>query len=166
MKTKSSNSTIFRFHEFFCCTFFDFIWTFIDFLTHCDIIKACKNFFRENLVWKKKHAFFSRNNRIEFTLKNITDLLRENIENYWWGPKHFIFDKITFYQIVYKKYDEYTKKNKILFWIWANLPQKEANRYSYEIHLESDRPPDPKYQMRHWKGTGKIWCAFSRKKYF
>ena len=104
---------------------------------------------------KKNLHFFSRNNRIEFTLKNIADLLNEDRE-YWWGPKHFIFDKVTFYQIVYKKYDEYTKENKILFWIWANLPQKEANRYSYEIHLESDRPPDPKYQMRHWKGTGKI----------
>lgn len=97
-------------------------------------------------------VYVNGNYRIEFTLKNIADLLNEDRE-YWWGPKHFIFDKVTFYQIVYKKYAEYTKENKILFWIWANLPQKEANRYSYEIHLESDRPPDPKYQMRHWKGT-------------
>jgi len=93
-----------------------------------------------------------RDYRIKFTL-SAKDVLSENMNSIWWGPKHFMFDKVTFYQIVYKKYDEITKEIKILFWIWANLPKEESNKYFYEIHLESARTPDPNYPIRHYQGT-------------
>ena len=44
-------------------------------------------------------------------------------------------------------------QSRILFWIWAALPQPELNNYRYEIHF--DIPPNMKPLRQHYSGTVK-----------
>lgn len=67
---------------------------------------------------------------------NALELLDQASSPLWWGPMPFTFDNATFYQIVYKKYDEVRSRPVVLFWIWAKLAAAEASQYRYEVHIE------------------------------
>jgi len=88
---------------------------------------------------------------------NAKDIISndESKSKLWWGPFPFVFDNVTFYQLVYKKtdIDAPWNESRILFWIWAALPQPELNNYRYEIHF--DIPPNMKPLRQHYSGTVK-----------
>jgi len=70
---------------------------------------------------------------------NVKDVISDERIQLWWGPVPFVFDNVTFYQLVYKKADNEAPRNEsqILFWIQTALPKHEASKYRYEIHLDT-----------------------------
>jgi len=84
---------------------------------------------------------------------NAREVLNDGNVELWWGPKPFSFDKVTFYQMVYKKFDiNRTREQEplVLFWIQAKLPSSEASKYRYEVHLDHLEATRP--QQRHYSG--------------
>jgi len=76
---------------------------------------------------------------VKFTINAKDVISDDNKVQLWWGPFPFIFDNVTFYQLVYKKtYNEGPRnESQILFWIWTALPTHEAKKYRYEIQLDT-----------------------------
>jgi len=89
---------------------------------------------------------------VKFIIPDAKDVISdENKIQLWWGPFPFVFDNVTFYQLVYKKTDNEAPRNEsqILFWIWAALPKHEVCKYRYEIHLDTTFKRD----VPHFCGT-------------
>jgi len=76
---------------------------------------------------------------VNFKINAIDVISDDNKIQLWWGPFPFVFDNVTFYQLVYKKTDNEPPRNEsqIVFWIWTALPKHEAFKYKYEIHLDT-----------------------------
>jgi hypothetical protein len=62
---------------------------------------------RKSHETESKYTNFCGEVRLTLNAKEVLDNPQCQL---WWGPAPFVFDRVTFYQVVYKKYDEETRE--------------------------------------------------------
>lgn len=89
---------------------------------------------------------------VRFTLSS-EEVLNDDQTLLWWGPTPFVFQDTTFFQLVYKKYEESSGEFLLLFWVWANATVAQVQSFKYEVHIEE--PPLGSRRSRAFTGQVK-----------